>query len=86
MKEKDRVERKMNESEERKNKNILLRKHAYSNILKILQKKKKKKKKKKKMEKFKQKKNLIFSAHIYCGYSLEPPRWGGSYEYLQSMF
>ena len=21
-----------------------------------------------------------------CGYSLEPPRWGGSYEYPQSMF
>ena len=30
---------------------------------------------------------FIFSAqNIDCGYSLEPPRRGGSNEYLQSMF
>ena len=29
---------------------------------------------------------LIFAQNIDCGYSLEPPRRGGSYEYLQSMF
>ena len=28
----------------------------------------------------------MFAKHIDCGYSLEPPRRGGSYEYLQSMF
>ena len=29
---------------------------------------------------------LISAQNIDCGYSLEPPRWGGSNEYLQSMF
>ena len=29
---------------------------------------------------------LIFAKIIDCGYSLEPPRRGGSNEYLQSMF
>ena len=29
---------------------------------------------------------LISAQKIYCGYSLEPPRWGGSNEYQQSMF
>ena len=28
----------------------------------------------------------IFVQNIDCGYPLEPPRRGGSYEYLQSMF
>ena len=28
----------------------------------------------------------IFAQNIDCGYSLEPPRRGGSNEYLQSMF
>ena len=28
----------------------------------------------------------IFVQNIDCGYSLEPPRWGGSNEYPQSMF
>ena len=28
----------------------------------------------------------ISAQNIYCGYSLEPPRRGGSYEYPQSMF
>ena len=28
---------------------------------------------------------LISAQNIYCRYSLEPPRWGGSNEYLQSM-
>ena len=57
-----------------------LRKQAYSNILKILP---------PKNENF-QIKILIFShisaQNIYCGYSLEPPRRGGSNEYLQSVF
>ena len=57
-----------------------LRNHAYSNILKTLQKKK---------ENFQIKKSDIFrisAQNIYCGYSLEPPRRGGSNEYPQSMF
>ena len=29
---------------------------------------------------------LILLNNIDCGYSLEPPRWGGSNEYPQSMF
>ena len=29
---------------------------------------------------------LIFAQNIDCGYSLEPPRRGGSTEYPQSMF
>ena len=29
---------------------------------------------------------LISAQNIDCGYSLEPPRWGGSNEYLQSVF
>ena len=57
-----------------------LRKHVYSNILKILQLKK---------ENF-QIKILIFFIFLFknidCGYSLEPPRRGGSNEYPQSMF
>ena len=28
----------------------------------------------------------ISAQNLYCGYSLEPPRQGGSNEYLQSMF
>ena len=59
---------------------LSLRKHAYSNILKILP---------PKTESF-QIKNLIFfhisAQNIDCGYSLEPPRRGGSNEYPQSMF
>ena len=57
-----------------------LRKHAYSNILKILQPNK---------EKFQIKISDIFhisAENIVCGYSLEPPRRGGSNEYPQSMF
>ena len=57
-----------------------LRKHAYSNILKILPPKIKKKI---------QIKNYIFhisGQNIHCGYSLEPPRRDGSNEYTQSMF
>ena len=36
----------------------------------------------------KNKKNifLIFAQNIDCGYTLEPPQWGGSNEYPQSMF
>ena len=29
---------------------------------------------------------LIFAQNIDCGYTLEPPRRGGSNEYRQSMF
>ena len=39
--------------------------------------------------KFSDKNSDIFQTsaqNIDCGYSLEPPRWGGSYEYPQSMF
>ena len=57
-----------------------LRKHAYSNILKILP---------PKIENF-QMKILIFfhisDQNIDCGNSLEPPRRGGSNEYPHSMF
>ena len=57
-----------------------LRKRAYSNVLKILQ---------PKTENFQIKKSDIFhisTQNIDCGYSLEPPRRGGSNEYPQSMF
>ena len=69
---------------------ITLRKHAYSNILKILA---------PKNENFQIKYSDIFhisAQNIDCGYSLEPPRdcryslepphRGGSNEYPQSMF
>ena len=57
-----------------------LRKHAYSNILKILQ---------PKTGIFPDKNYDIFhisAQNIDCGYSLERPRRGGSNEYPQSMF
>ena len=57
-----------------------LRKHAYSNILKILP---------PKIEKFQIKNSdnfHVYAQNIDCGYSLEPPRRGGSNEYPQSMF
>ena len=57
-----------------------LRKHAYSNILKILTPKKKR---------FSDKNSDILqisAQNIDCGYSLEPHRRGGSNEYPQSMF
>ena len=41
-----------------------------------------------KNENFQMKNSDIFhisAQNIDCGYSLEPPRWGGSNEYLQSM-
>ena len=44
---------------------------------------------KKKNENFQIKNSDIFhisTQNIDCGYLLEPPRWGGSNEYLQSMF
>ena len=57
-----------------------LQKHAYSNILKISPPK----------TKSFQMKILIFfqvsAQNIDCGYSLEPPRRGGSNEYPHSMF
>ena len=57
-----------------------LRKHAYSNILKISP---------TKTESFQIKNSDIFhisAQNIDCVYSLEPPRRGGSNEYPQSMF
>ena len=57
-----------------------LRKHAYSNILTVLP---------LKNENFQIKSSDIFhisAQNIDCGYSLEPPRRGGSNEYPQSMF
>ena len=57
-----------------------LRKHAYSNILKILP---------PKNENFQIKIWIFFlisAQNIDCGYSLEPPRRGGSNAYPQSMF
>ena len=57
-----------------------LRKQAYSNILKILP---------PKNENFQINKSDIYhisAQFIDCGYSLEPPWWGGSIEYPQSMF
>ena len=59
---------------------LTLRKHAYSNILKILQ---------PKQENFQIKNSDIFhisAQNIDCGYLLEPPRRGGSNKYPQSMF
>ena len=57
-----------------------LRKHAYSNILRILP---------PKNENFQMKNSGSFhisAQNIDCGYSLEPPRRGGSNEYPQSKF
>ena len=54
---------------------LTLRKHAYSNIQKILA---------PKNENFRIKNSDIFhisAQNIDCGYSLEPPRRGGSNEY-----
>ena len=59
---------------------LSLRKHAYSNIQKTSS---------PKTENFQIKNSDIFpisAQNIDCGYSLEPPRWGGSNEYPQSMF
>ena len=66
---------------DKKNLKGSLRKHAYSNILKILP--------QKKNENFHIKNFYILyisDQNIDCGYSLEPPRRGGSIEYPQSMF
>ena len=52
----------------------------------LLQKKKKKKKKKKVKFTSSQKHTyIILLKNINCGYSIEPPRRGGSNEYLKSM-
>ena len=59
---------------------VALRKQAYSNVLKILP---------PKNENFQIKNPDIFHTspqNLDCGYSLEPPRLGGSNEYPQSMF
>ena len=56
---------------------LTLRKHAYSNILKVLQPKK---------ENFQIKNSDFFHIpDIECEYSLEPSRRGGSNEYPQSV-
>ena len=65
---------------EKKEEHLTLRKHAYSNILKILL---------PKNENFQIKNSDIFrisALSIDCGYSLEPPQRGGSNKYPQSMF
>ena len=57
-----------------------LRKHAYSNVLRILP---------TKNENFQMKSSDSFhisAQNIDCGYSLELPQRGGSNEYQQSMF
>ena len=59
---------------------MTLRKHTYSNILKILP---------PKNENFQIENSDIFhtsAQNIDCGYSLEPPRRDGSNEYPQYMF
>ena len=59
---------------------IISRKHAYSNILKILP---------PKTENFHMKNSgslYISAQNIDCGYLLEPPWQGGSNEYPQSIF
>ena len=58
-----------------------LRKHVYSSILKILPPKNENFQIKKKSDIF-----YISAKSIYCGYSLEPPRQGGSNEYPQYIF
>ena len=59
---------------------FIIRKHAYSNIQKISP---------PKTKTIQTKNSDIFHSsaqNIDCGYSLEPPRRGGSNEYPQSMF
>ena len=61
---------------------VPLRKHAYSKYTENFT-------TKKKNENFQIKSSDIFlfsAQNIDCGYSLEPPRRGGSNEYPQSMF
>ena len=58
-----------------------LRKHSYSNILKIIQPKKENFQIKKKSDIF-----YIPAQNIDCGYSLKPLQRGGSKEYPQIMF
>ena len=60
---------------------VALRKQAYSNILKNLP-----QKKKKKNENSDKNSDISYFCSKHCGYSLEPPRRGGSNEYPQSMF
>ena len=62
-------------------------KHGYSNMTDFLQQQQQQKKKKKK-ENFQIKILIffhIFAQNIHCGYSLEPPQWGGSNEYHKAM-
>ena len=66
--------------ERKKERKKIITKTRLLNILKILP---------PKNENFQKKKNDIFyisAQNIGCGYSLEPPRRGGSNEYPQSMF
>ena len=64
----------------KRTKNGTLRKHTYANMWKISP---------PKTENFQIKTSDIFhisAQNIDCMYSLEPPQWGGSNEYPQSMF
>ena len=70
-------------------KRLTLRKHAYSNILKILQPKYTENfttKQRKVPDKKKSAILYISAQKTDCGYPLEPPRRGSSNEYPQSMF
>ena len=60
---------------------MTIRKHAYSNILKLLPPKNNNFQIKKKSDIF-----HISAQNIDCGYSLKPPRRDGSNEYPQFMF
>ena len=72
------------ETSPKKNQNVIwlaLRKHAYSKYTENFT--------TKKNENFQRKKSDIFhfsAQNIDCGYLLEPPHWGSSNEYPQSMF
>ena len=67
------------ETSDKKKTQQTLRKQAYSNILKFYH---------QKMKIFDKNSDIfhISAQNIDCGYSLEPPRWGGSIEYPQFMF
>ena len=79
-KKKQKKNKKKTKKKNDKNKRHTLQKHAYSNILEIVQPKK---------ENFQIKNSNVLhisSQSIDCGYSLEPHRRGSSNEYPQSMF
>ena len=68
---------------------VIMKTRLFKYIENFTAKNKKKKNKKKKQTKKQIKNSLIFqisAQNIDCGYSLEPPRRGGSNEYPQSVF